>query len=80
MLLCAGIAIPIYEIPDALIAKHRLADRIVHRDEGTAVKSNSCIGTRNGCCRCTLTISCESSNGAIARDNYHETDGAITNG
>jgi hypothetical protein len=32
--MCLGISVPIHEIPDALIAKHRLADRIVHRDEG----------------------------------------------
>jgi hypothetical protein len=33
--MCLGIAIPIHEVPDALIVKHRLADRIVHRDDGT---------------------------------------------
>lgn len=34
-LVCLGIAIPMHEIPDALIVKHRLTERIVHRDEGT---------------------------------------------
>ncbi|HTQ40772.1 MAG TPA: hypothetical protein VMJ32_17250 [Pirellulales bacterium] len=32
--MCLGIAVPIHEIPDAMIKKHRLADRFAQRDVG----------------------------------------------
>jgi hypothetical protein len=32
--MCLGIAVPIYEIPEAVIRDHRLLDRIVQRDNG----------------------------------------------
>jgi len=32
--MCLGIAVPIHEIPEAMVCKHRLADRIAQRENG----------------------------------------------
>jgi len=34
--MCLGIAVPIHEIPEAMVCKHRLADRIAQRENGPA--------------------------------------------